>query len=659
MKTKSLVSALIFMMIPMTLAACGDDDPVTTGGTGGDGGSAGAGGMGTSSSSSSSSSTTTSSSSSSSGAVLAPIGDHCAADKDCESGTCLTETNTGWPSGYCTSPCNGPNDCTGDTLCVSINQAGDSYCLATCLGNGDCSDGNACYTVSQNGDSACAPGCSKNSECTELDKCNVDAGLCVNAEVCDDNKDNDLDGAVDCQDAECAMLQTCADAINAACMNAPVLVTGDNMGDTTGDKNLFAGSCTGSGSPEDVFTFTAPDKGKLVLDFDSGMADMGIYVRTACNDAGSELGCVNDFGADHLELVVNMGDTLFIYADGYAAATDVGPYTLKMNFIPAAPEVCDDGQDNDFDNSIDCDDTDCTMTCEPLITAACTAAPVAQPSNMGDTAMGTNLFSGSCTGDAAAKENVYSFTAPGNGDLKLSLDSMTDQGIYIRSKCEDAMSQTACVDDQVGGAVETLSVALTSGQQIFIYVDGYNGPADAGPYTLNANFVPQVCGDNVLSSPEQCDDGNMDANDGCDAMCAFLPQNEKEPNNDKMTTDQPFEGKVTAAITANDNDWFKVVVPGPMSVISATTGPAGNEVCMSQNGAVGTIDTEIQILAADGMTELAFNEDINGSTGAAGNYCSTATVTGLAAGTYFVRVGPSQAFCAACTFAYSVVLSVE
>jgi len=221
------------------------------------------------------------------------------------------------------------------------------------------------------------------------------------------------------------------------------------------------------------------------------------------------------------------------------------------------------------------------------------------------------------------------------------------------------MSQTACVDDQLGGAVENLSVAMTMGQQIFVYVDGFNGPADAGPYTLNANFVPQICGDNILSSPEQCDDGNMAAGDGCDAMCAFLPQNEKEPNNDMMTNDIPFEGKITAAIGNADNDWFKVVVPGPMSKISAATGPSGAAICMTQNGAVGTIDTEIQILNPDGMTELAFNEDINGSTGADGNYCSTATVTGLAAGTYFVRVGPSQAFCAACTFPYSLTLSVE
>ena len=30
---------------------------------------------------------------------------------------------------------------------------------------------------------------------------------------------------------------------------------------------------------------------------------------------------------------------------------------------------------------------------------------------------------------------------------------------------------------------------------------------------------PLICGDNIFCSPEQCDDGNTNDNDGCSSLC--------------------------------------------------------------------------------------------------------------------------------------------
>lgn len=67
-------------------------------------------------------------------------------------------------------------------------------------------------------------------------------------------------------------------------------------------------------------------------------------------------------------------------------------------------------------------------------------------------------------------------------------------------------------------------------------IDGAGGDVDAEPGQPDAPTVtidaeppgpdappPQICGNGVLEPPEQCDDGNTDAGDGCDAACDVEP----------------------------------------------------------------------------------------------------------------------------------------
>ncbi|MCA9546925.1 MAG: hypothetical protein KC613_21110, partial [Myxococcales bacterium] len=53
-----------------------------------------------------------------------------------------------------------------------------------------------------------------------------------------------------------------------------------------------------------------------------------------------------------------------------------------------------------------------------------------------------------------------------------------------------------------------------------VKVDGFNGRAiDA--YTLDVT-IP-VCGNGAVEAGEACDDGNLDAGDGCAADCTVEP----------------------------------------------------------------------------------------------------------------------------------------
>src|SRR6185503_5371077 len=40
-------------------------------------------------------------------------------------------------------------------------------------------------------------------------------------------------------------------------------------------------------------------------------------------------------------------------------------------------------------------------------------------------------------------------------------------------------------------------------------------------YYLHIRIIAPGCGNQFLDSPEQCDDGNTTANDGCSATCGF------------------------------------------------------------------------------------------------------------------------------------------
>lgn len=649
---RPLVGAMLVVLAASALAACGDDETGTTTTTSAGPGSGGAGPATTASAGGSGGAggdATTGG-----GGAAFPIGGACSDDAQCASSSCLLETEAGWPGGYCMAECDDTTKCPTDSECVTF-QSGEQLCLASCtLGGDDCNAGYDCVEVAENV-GACVPGCTDDAQCTALPMCNVDYGLCVDKEICDDTIDNDLDDFPDCHDDECAA--GCEGAINMACMS-PMDAQPSNMGDTKGKKDLFAGSCAGVGSPEDLYTFTAPADGRVTVNLDS-MADLNVYVRGGCSDAMNELACSSNLGPDMLQVLLKSGEKIHIFVDGYATPDDAGPYTLGVTFEASAPEDCADAKDNDFDDLYDCDDSDCTGTCGPLITAECAAATPLVGSVMGDTSMGTNLFSGTCGGNNAAREDVYAYTAAASGEFQITLTSMTDQAVYLRSSCADAMTQTACVDDAAGGDAEALTVGVNAGQVVYVFVDGSASPMDAGAYTLATTFTAAVCGDNKHTLPEQCDDGNLADMDGCDLMCNFLPQSEAEPNNDAMTANAPFEGQLTAIVTpAGDNDWFKVTIPAGVTKLTATTGASGMDQCMSNNAMTGEIDTEIQLLAADATTEIAFNEDINGSVGPDGNYCSSADAM-VMPGDYYIRVSSSAAFCGTCEFDYSLTLSVE
>lgn len=411
-------------------------------------------------------------------------------------------------------------------------------------------------------------------------------------------------------------------------------------GSTVGQADNETGSCQEGGASEVVYELTAAATGTLHVTLSSS-ADLGVYVQTTCGDEASEIGCVDDtaFSDEELFVPVTQGQTLYVIVDGYTSgeassfSIDVAsaPPTCGNNVVETGeqcdppdmvtcdascqtlPELCDDAQDNDGDTFTDCDDLDCVAFPACDVTSFCSAATtLGGMATMGNTTAGSTAFTGSCTG-GGAHEVLYTFTPPSDGVLSLDLATTVDLGLYVRTTCGSSQTELACVDDSV--TAESLDVGVTSGVPVTVFVDGYSA-TDMGAYTLTPTFTPLT---------------------------------ETEPNGTSATADA-FTSPFKAAIfPAGDNDWIAVTVPGPASSITAHVDDGGTTACEDN-----AIDSEVEIYAPNGTTSLAFNEDIS-----IADYCSQATASNLAAGTYFVRASSSVMYQPDATFVYQLVVTVQ
>ncbi|MCK6587821.1 MAG: hypothetical protein L6Q76_09575 [Polyangiaceae bacterium] len=185
---------------------------------------------------------------------------------------CVDEATYGWPSGYCSEYCDLMNDdCAGDAFCLDIGLPnGSGICFDGCTAQGDC--GTPGYVCANFGPMTmiCAANCTTDAQCQAY--CNPDEQLCSPAtETCGDGIDNDNDNAVDCEDLTC--VAGCQAQIGMACA-AAVAAQPVNNGNTTGGSNVLSG-CMGSGAPERIYTYTAPQNGTLTVTLDS-LSDLGV-----------------------------------------------------------------------------------------------------------------------------------------------------------------------------------------------------------------------------------------------------------------------------------------------------------------------------------------------------------------------------------------------
>jgi cysteine-rich repeat protein len=314
-------------------------------------------------------------------------------------------------------------------------------------------------------------------------------------------------------------------------------------GTFTGTSTL-GGSCGGAG-PEQVFEWTPALSGTANVKTCNGPTDTVLYVREAHCDIGVPRGCSDDACGYQSDLSFSSvaGTTYFIVVDTYYSNSAGGGFVLDVtpgrcgDGTQDVEEECDDGNavggdccsatctyesttttctdDGDPCTNDVCDGAGACVHVPPGTCNACTV-PTSIPAAGGvftGTTTGASTLSG-CTSSAGA-ERVYQWTPASSGLATISTcGGTTNYDTVLSVRTAGCASIIACSDDACG-LQSSIDLTVSAGQTYLIVVDGYSGN---GSYTLTVS-PPVVCGDDIMGGAEECDDGNLDPDDGCTELC--------------------------------------------------------------------------------------------------------------------------------------------
>ncbi len=398
-----------------------------------------------------------------SGTACGDAGTECTVQDTCDgSGACTDNgfVSSGTSCGDATDDeCTNPDTCDGAGACQDNHETSGTACGdagTECTVQDTCDGSGAC---TDNGFATSGTACGDaGTECTVQDTCNG-SGACT---------DNGFaTSGTACGDAgtECTVQDTCNGS--GACTDNGFENSGTSCGDATDDECTDPDTCDGAGSCQD------------------NHAGSG----TACGDAGTEC---------------TVQDT----CDGSGACTDNGFESSGTSCGDATddectdPDTCDGNgacQDNHAGSGTACGDagTECTVqdTCD------------------GDGACTDNGFvtAGAACGDGSDTDCDNPDTCDGAGACQVNNETA---GVTCRPADGDCDAEETC--DGAGNCPVDGSVA--------------NGTAcdDGNVCTIDDVCTDgvcagslELCGDGSVQGAcgEECDDGNTDPGDGCDAVC--------------------------------------------------------------------------------------------------------------------------------------------
>ena len=268
-----------------------------------------------------------------------------------------------------------PEEC--DSVCWSCSEVGgtcvaervavgtpcerdeDSCTVDLCDAQGFCS-----YSGPNLDDPSCQPcedaDCDDGDPCTR-DGCAADGSGCAHEpEVerdCSNGVDDDCDLAVDCDDSDCAALPLCATGCPTA---EPVVLS---CGEASGGLRLVDAALREYGcldapapGPEAVFHFVPEADSTLRVTVD---AEPAAYAGVAVLEGACDgTACTAWRSVEEGPLVLNVAagaDYYFVVDALVGGVVELAGLWLECS----AGEVCDSGEDDDWDGLVDCADSDC------------------------------------------------------------------------------------------------------------------------------------------------------------------------------------------------------------------------------------------------------------------------------------------------------------
>jgi hypothetical protein len=263
--------------------------------------------------------------------------------------------------------------------------------------------------------------------------------------ACGDGRDDDGDGAADCDDRDCAADSACACARDDA---GSRLGRAIYTGTTVGASHQRAASCGRGASPERLVRWTAPRAGTFTFDLTGSGRDFDTVLAVLRGDCGGAEAVCNDDASgpqSAVRVTVSAGERITLLVEGKDAAT--GAFQLNAEAVDACPDM-------------------------DLGTAV--GARVASGA-VGDTG---GTFFASC--GRSGRDVLLRWRAPSEGTWRFdTAGSEYDTVLHLRDgDCTGA--ELACADDVGGGDYTSrLTATLRAGQVVTVVLSGFNGRPEA------------------------------------------------------------------------------------------------------------------------------------------------------------------------------------
>ena len=415
--------------------------------------------------------------------------------------------------------------------------------------------------------------------------------------------------------------------------------------DTTIGAATFTASCGHTGeSPELYGAFTAPSSGDWVFrlevprtyKLDPLWAPVLSVVGGSCASRSERACADSSAGMPTVRLRLAQGETVWPIVDGDTQEFSAhGPFSLAVQRVTCGDGVVGLGEECDDGNSAD--DDNCRSDCSSAGTSCTNPWTLAWDGSRreavwsGWLSRGTTDFGSSC-GYETNQDLIARFVAPTAGRYSFvqTGDRSTGTALSLRNgaACTTA-TELACRHHVHSGSPRVLVRELAAGEVVWVVLEQlWKLPPETGAFTLRVK--PLVCGDGEAVLPEECDDGNPVAGDGCSSTCT-LEAAESEPNNLLGQADPVGPtGLVTGRIGADvDPDWFAFsAIAGLEYTFRLYAGMVGG--CGDPDGS-GIPGLDLELFDDHG-------QPVGTSLRAAPAACYESVWTAPATGTYYLRV---------------------
>ncbi|MBX3191746.1 MAG: DUF4215 domain-containing protein [Labilithrix sp.] len=306
---------------------------------------------------------------------------------------------------------------------------------------------------------------------------------------------------------------------------------------STGASTMASDVCGGGNGKDLVYAFTTDVAGRARVRLDASFAAI-LAVRKTCAAPSSEVACKQVApagGSTEIALPMAANETAYVIVDGTAGQS--GAFTIDIEVsaaycgdgVATYPEQCDDGNTTAGDG--------CSASCRlegpdpgvgtcPGIGYTFVGNPAAPKtvSFAGDLSLLSNTMGAFGCGGMLGKDQAYAITPTIDGALSLTLHAQyPNAAVHVRRECFSSATEANCGKTPTGPL--HLDFAVSKNQTYTIFVDTESNATfpTGGLYTMELTLSPPSCGDGILQVPEQCDDGNTAAGDGCSATCTLEP----------------------------------------------------------------------------------------------------------------------------------------